>query len=318
MTASKSQRCCSFHKRIAVCFCLILGVSGLIAHCYSGLEFEGQFISRLLLFYLPLLISGAAFLCGKKTCRVLSFFFLFLCILYPFTEPLALMAVNDPQASFGDFGLALPVLGMVMAIFLISVLLTLPIVGLSVFGALVTFVQYGGRATRLIPDPKLNKRKKASPANQGRSDGETSKSRLAPAPSTPQPIRFQRLANFIIDVLGIPVLITTWLDSWGINLAWWVWLLALPVYYFGMEAGLGVTFGKIATGTMVRDEAGARPGPGQIAKRTLLRLVPFEPLSGFLGTPPQPWHDKWSHTKVVLAASPAASPGRPSPLSQPA
>jgi uncharacterized RDD family membrane protein YckC len=77
-------------------------------------------------------------------------------------------------------------------------------------------------------------------------------------------------------------------------------LSTLVGYYLFFEALFGRTPAKWLTGTRVVDVSGARPRFTQILGRTFARYVPFEPFS-LLGTRnPVGWHDRWSHTRVVM------------------
>ncbi|MEO8671097.1 MAG: RDD family protein [Tahibacter sp.] len=67
-------------------------------------------------------------------------------------------------------------------------------------------------------------------------------------------------------------------------------------YYTFFEGIWGRTPGKFILGTKVVDKAGNKPPLGQIVKRTLCRLIPFEAFS-FLGD--TGWHDSISDTRVV-------------------
>lgn len=69
-------------------------------------------------------------------------------------------------------------------------------------------------------------------------------------------------------------------------------------YYILTEGATSLTLGKLITGTIVVNHRGERPTFGQIIKRTLSRLIPFEAFS-FLGTPTVGWHDSISETLVV-------------------
>jgi uncharacterized RDD family membrane protein YckC len=72
----------------------------------------------------------------------------------------------------------------------------------------------------------------------------------------------------------------------GLNGAWAVLYLAvLPAYYFVLEAAAGQTVGKALLGLRVLRADGRRPSAGQIAGRTLLRLIDWLPvlyLAGFI------------------------------------
>ncbi|HEX5049047.1 MAG TPA: RDD family protein [Gammaproteobacteria bacterium] len=73
----------------------------------------------------------------------------------------------------------------------------------------------------------------------------------------------------------------------------------LTLYYVGFEAFLGRTLGKLVTGTRVVTEDGEEPTFLQILGRTLARFIPFEAFS-FFGREGRGWHDRMSHTRVVL------------------
>lgn len=69
-------------------------------------------------------------------------------------------------------------------------------------------------------------------------------------------------------------------------------------YYFVCETFLkGKTLGKYATKTKVRKLSGEKPSPKDIFIRSLLRFIPFEPISFFFGK--KGWHDEFSDTHVV-------------------
>ena len=68
------------------------------------------------------------------------------------------------------------------------------------------------------------------------------------------------------------------------------------LYYFLTEAVFHRSPAKFLTGTRVVTEDNQEPTVGQIALRTLVRFVPFEPFSSRSGTW---WHDRWSKTRVV-------------------
>ena len=68
------------------------------------------------------------------------------------------------------------------------------------------------------------------------------------------------------------------------------------IYYVGLEASFGWTIGKLATGTRVINKKGRKPTVGDVIGRTLMRFVPFEPLTVLFG---RGWHDSASDTRVV-------------------
>jgi uncharacterized RDD family membrane protein YckC len=77
-------------------------------------------------------------------------------------------------------------------------------------------------------------------------------------------------------------------------------LLSLVMYGLVMSLieGLfkGRTIGKLITGTKAISEDGTEISWGQAFARGFSRIVPFEPFSALGGNP---WHDRWSKTRVV-------------------
>ena len=73
------------------------------------------------------------------------------------------------------------------------------------------------------------------------------------------------------------------------------------IYYTLFEKIFGKTIGKFIFRTKVIAKSNyKKAGFGKILGRTLIRMIPFEPLS-FLGKNPLGWHDKWSNTIVVYS-----------------
>ncbi len=70
-------------------------------------------------------------------------------------------------------------------------------------------------------------------------------------------------------------------------------------YYVGAEYAFGRTPAKFLTGTRVIREDGLPPNLGQLAGRTLARLIPFEPFSFLTRSEPVGWHDALSGTRVI-------------------
>jgi uncharacterized RDD family membrane protein YckC len=68
-------------------------------------------------------------------------------------------------------------------------------------------------------------------------------------------------------------------------------------YYILLEGTTGRTLGKLVTKTKVVDAGGGDVTLGQCVKRTLIRMVPFEPFSCL--SDQGGWHDRWSNTRVV-------------------
>lgn len=75
-------------------------------------------------------------------------------------------------------------------------------------------------------------------------------------------------------------------------------LYLIYVWFMESFAG-GRTFGKMLTGHRVVTPNGEQPNPGQIALRTLLRLIPLDPISVWFDPYGVMWHDRWSRTRVV-------------------
>jgi uncharacterized RDD family membrane protein YckC len=72
-------------------------------------------------------------------------------------------------------------------------------------------------------------------------------------------------------------------------------------YYFLCEwLFKGRTLGKLITGCRAVTTEGEFLTAGNAIKRTLSRIVPFEPFS-FLGGYGRGWHDQWTETMVVSA-----------------
>jgi len=126
-----------------------------------------------------------------------------------------------------------------------------------------------------------------------------------------------RFANFIIDYIIITFISVFFFVFLGIILTLitgneellsalidskaWSYLLSAFVfvmYYFLMEKFVqGRTVGKLVTGTKVVTDAGDEPSTGDLLRRSLSRLIPFEPLSFF--SKDGKWHDNWTDTVVV-------------------
>ena len=81
------------------------------------------------------------------------------------------------------------------------------------------------------------------------------------------------------------------------------YLLALCIGYFNYiiyytfceKVFRGYTLGKLITGTRAIRQDGEELTFKDAFLRTLSRLVPFEPFTGFS----YPWHDKWTKTMVI-------------------
>jgi len=120
-----------------------------------------------------------------------------------------------------------------------------------------------------------------------------------------------RLANYIIDtifiyglmfVLGIVIAI---IDPSIIDiLDDGITERIVGMIFYGVimsftEAMLnGKSIGKLITKTKAVNLDGSDLTFEKTFTRNLLRIVPFDALTAF-GTPPNPWHDRWSDTMVV-------------------
>lgn len=113
------------------------------------------------------------------------------------------------------------------------------------------------------------------------------------------------IVSFIIGFL-IDLFIFFFLGSDFVGNFWFNFFLGLCItflYYFIFETSLQRTPAKFITGTKVVMEDGSKPGAGTIAKRSIIRLVPFEVISIYTGDQIENkgtwWHDRWSGTRVV-------------------
>ncbi len=134
-------------------------------------------------------------------------------------------------------------------------------------------------------------------------DDEVEEFQLVPAS------REKRILNFVLDYLAIIFMVSAFygffldLDSLTEenrdplmdNIRGMLFYLSYYIAVEGMSGGR--SFGKMITKTRVVNREGVVPEAPQMIKRSLIRLVPFEPLSA-LGEL-APWHDRWSDTMVV-------------------
>ena len=122
--------------------------------------------------------------------------------------------------------------------------------------------------------------------------------------------RNKRLLNFLIDYIMVFVVLMTFmvvLEVAGISVEEMAEgiignILSILFYflcYVMIEGGSrGKTLGKAITKTRVVTLAGEQPDFETFIKRSLIRLVPFEPFS-FFGSEVRGWHDRWSDTMVI-------------------
>ena len=71
------------------------------------------------------------------------------------------------------------------------------------------------------------------------------------------------------------------------------------VYYTLLEASTGKSIGKMITKTKVTNGDFSKPSLGTIFKRSLCRIIPFEPFSFFGSSSPAGWHDTITDTWVI-------------------
>jgi uncharacterized RDD family membrane protein YckC len=74
------------------------------------------------------------------------------------------------------------------------------------------------------------------------------------------------------------------------------WSVYILYYTFFEGITKGRTVGKMLSKTKAVKADGSDITPKDALMRSLCRLVPFEPFSAFGGNP---WHDKWTNTKVI-------------------
>jgi uncharacterized RDD family membrane protein YckC len=124
-----------------------------------------------------------------------------------------------------------------------------------------------------------------------------------------------RFGHFIIDLIAFQIVIymVTFLfelfrgltdSSTSISLTIGfiesiILLLLYPALYALCEYKWQKTPGKFLTKTLVIDEYGNKPELRAIILRSLIRIVPLEPISCYGDKYSYGWHDSWSKTWVV-------------------
>lgn len=100
--------------------------------------------------------------------------------------------------------------------------------------------------------------------------------------------------TYLVMPEGYNLLIGTSIASIIVRLI--VGLTMCVLYYTCLEgATKGLTIGKLITGTRAVQEDGSALTWKLALRRSLLRLIPFEPVSALQNA----WHDKWSNTTVI-------------------
>lgn len=113
-----------------------------------------------------------------------------------------------------------------------------------------------------------------------------------------------RLADYLIDLVIFYILFVVTLlvyrsfISYPDKLVSYMISYVLLVTYYTLIEGAtnGRSVGKLITGSRAVKEDGTAITWNDALLRSLARIVPFEPFSAFNGNP---WHDRWTHTKVV-------------------
>ncbi len=124
----------------------------------------------------------------------------------------------------------------------------------------------------------------------------------------------KRFANYIIDIIVFYVLIFVIVfvlallnmpifnesESSGFDIiSNIIALLLYGIYMFAVEALFkGKSLGKLITGTRAVNLDGSRISTTTALGRGFSRAVPFDTFSA-LGSPSNPWHDKWNNTTVM-------------------
>ncbi len=124
----------------------------------------------------------------------------------------------------------------------------------------------------------------------------------------------QRFLNHIIDIIVfyiLSVLVILLISSfvgtdWIMNEdnvfnklnQYFILISIYTIYYSTMEYKFGKTIGKFITKTKVVTENSLPPTYNTCFFRSIVRIIPFEPIS-ILFDQTQAWHDRWTKTYVV-------------------
>lgn len=128
---------------------------------------------------------------------------------------------------------------------------------------------------------------------------------------------WQRLGNYLVDVIVHYIIIFSlsiivailaslagndsiliWMQNMSDLDSYIIYFAVMLPYYVFLESYTSRTIAKYLTKTMVVMKDGSKPDLGTAFKRTLCRIIPFDPLS-FLGNSGRGWHDSISDTYVV-------------------
>ena len=124
----------------------------------------------------------------------------------------------------------------------------------------------------------------------------------------------QRFLNYLIDILFFYVIIIALSAIAGLIIGMGfiegdtlfgmsvmleyllIYSVFVAMYAFFETVARGRTIGKMVTKTRAIKTDGSPLTFNDALKRSLIRIVPFEPFTAFGGNP---WHDKWTGTKVI-------------------
>lgn len=142
------------------------------------------------------------------------------------------------------------------------------------------------------------------------------------AKQLPDALRWKRVVSGLVDaplavlfalpaaLVAVPFL-QVFVSDVALTILYAALVLVLTAAWFAVfELVAGRTPGKLLTGTAVRREDGSFPSRSQIVRRSLVRLIPLNPVSAWFPGRKRPgeeqrkpgrwWHDTWSGTRVVV------------------
>ena len=109
-----------------------------------------------------------------------------------------------------------------------------------------------------------------------------------------------RFVHFVMDYYLVPtglLVLTSFMQLQASLIGAFLPLILFIGPFILLEFSCQKTIGKFLTGAIVVDEYGEKPDFMTIMKRSLIRLIPFEPFS-YLGQD-RGWHDRWTDTYVI-------------------
>ena len=126
----------------------------------------------------------------------------------------------------------------------------------------------------------------------------------------------QRFANHLIDLVvydlvrlfiinplvisGNAIMYSTFSNSTVIMLINQLFFFVFYMSFIFLQEAIfkGKSIGKFVTGTRAVTTDGSFISTKTALLRSLSRIVPFEPFSA-LGSPPRPWHDRWTNSYLI-------------------